>query len=127
MKLIEITIGDATYFVSEPFADSFAITCREASRLTAAAYPDAGIAIDVFLTGVPDGRLISVIKEYRYHTGQDLRASKETIDTVRHHGARIKLGNYTYDEAQRVADRFRDAGAEIEFPSPLEMLGKVAE
>lgn len=138
MKLTSITINDTEYLVSESFGESFAQMCGAAAELTASAFPDAGLPIPVYMVGYdslhPNASVIRCIKEYRLLTGCSLREAKNTFDRVRDvsgahakvPGARVKLGSFLYHEGSKVAERFREAGALIEFPSALELLAKEA-
>jgi len=126
MEFVEFSIPKfGTFTVTGEWAAVIAGIASRASEDTTLLYPDAEISVPVWL--VHNGpRRIAVIKEIRTLTGQSLKDAKYASDKVQM-GHKLLLGRFPWPKARDVADKFREAGATVSLPSPLEMLARQAE
>ena len=131
MNLVKLVINDRVFHVTQVFVDALMDMAHEADTLATRAYPDSCVPFPIYLTAVGH-EMISVIKEYRQHTGQNLKGSKRAIDGVLAYerskdGGPLLLGKFGWKEGAEIAARFRECGATVDFPSPLELLAREAE
>lgn len=117
--------GHGSYVVTKSWLDLIVALSEKATEDTLSRYPDADISVTAYLTKVGP-KIIAVIKEYRNLSQKSLRDSKHVIDRVRG-GEKFLLGTFSWHEARKIAEKFREAGATIALPSPLEMLARQAE
>lgn len=118
--------GHGSFWITPDMADAIISMAREAEKLAGLAFPYAGYKMPLYLLDCGNRR-IAVIKEIRALTGMNLKDSKHATDRVVG-GERVLLGRFTYQEAERVAAPFREAGATVTpIPSPLELLARQAE
>jgi ribosomal protein L7/L12 len=118
--------GHGSFWLTPDMAHAIITMAKEAEKLAELAFPYAGYKMPLYLLDVGQ-KFIAVIKEYRSHTGFNLKDAKRACDKVKA-GERLLLGRYTHAEAEKVAAPFREAGATVTpIPSPLELLAQQAE
>lgn len=124
--------GYGDYTVTPEFAAAIAAVAEHAQAATALINPSLPLMLPLYLEDCGN-RKIAVIKEVRQLKGMTLKEAKRFCDEVSggyppvRTGVRKHLGTFSYEEAQRVAAAFQDAGATVNLPSPLELLAHVAE
>lgn len=119
-----IEIDGERYVLSESWYQTLKGLAAQAQDATLVQYPDCDVAINLYLVDAGQ-KIIATIKEVRHLLGLKLRDAKRFVDMVRD-GKKGFLGSFPYEEARKINERFREAGARTDFPSPLEWLAQQA-